>query len=285
VARSENPIPDDSGALGELARRLRHYRDRTGMNYRQLAEQTHFSYSQLSRAASGKEQPTWDVTEAYLRGCGITKFRSIELLHRLWNYATGSRRSFHRPRWSSIPLSQVRTRGEFAMQLRALAYKEQGWIGVRDLALITEQSKTSVADWISGKTMPQEAALDQFASLLGASAEELADLHDARSRVLADAPPAAYAGLELLDALEGTVDEETFLSTLLSMVDSIVNVEHPTNEVVDAAEQRFVRRRAAGTPTWEASDAERFDGVLHRFPNHPATFAPKRAVQGTTITG
>ncbi|MGZ0153765.1 helix-turn-helix domain-containing protein (plasmid) [Kribbella sp. WER1] len=261
MARAENPIPADSGAVGELARRLRLYRDNAGLNYRQLADQTHFSYSQLSRAASGKSLPTWEITEAYLRGCGITGVRSLEVLRRLWEAAARTRRPARRPSRYAVPLGNVRTREQFGKVLRTLAYREDGgWVSMRDIARLTDQSKSNVSAWFSGKTMPQQAALDQFATLLGATEAEKADLRDARIRVLHGGEAATTAGVQLLDELEPTVDEQTFLRALLTVVDGAVNVEHPGDDKGNS--RRFVRRRAAGTPTWEPGDGEKLDQVL-----------------------
>jgi transcriptional regulator with XRE-family HTH domain len=276
VARAENPIPADSGAVGELARRLRLYRENAGLNYRQLSDRTHFSYSQLSRAASGKSLPTWEITEAYLRGCGITGVRSLELLRRLWEAAARTRRPSRRPSRYAVPLGNVRTREQFGEVLRDLAYRDTGWVSIRDIAQLTDQSKSNVSAWFSGKTMPQPEALYQFATLLGATEAEKADLRDARIRVLKGASAnATTPGVQVLDELEPTVDEHTFLQALLTVVDGTVNVEHPGD---GDNTRRFVRRRAAGTPTWEPGDGERLDQVLQHVRGSVVTRTSARAV-------
>lgn len=61
--------PDDSLALfAENLRQLRHHAG--DISYRSLAERVQMSPSALSQAASGRKLPTWNVTRAFVRGCG-----------------------------------------------------------------------------------------------------------------------------------------------------------------------------------------------------------------------
>jgi transcriptional regulator with XRE-family HTH domain len=70
VGRPEQPI-EGCGPLADFARDLRAARIRAGLTYRRMAEITYFSIAVLSCAANGKTAPTWAVTQAYLRACGI----------------------------------------------------------------------------------------------------------------------------------------------------------------------------------------------------------------------
>ncbi len=66
----EKPLsPDDSLAqFAEDLRQLRHHAD--DISYRSLAERVDVSPSALSQAASGRKLPTWNVTRAFVKGCG-----------------------------------------------------------------------------------------------------------------------------------------------------------------------------------------------------------------------
>lgn len=67
---TEEPrTPDDSLArFAEGLRQLRH--DADDISYRRLAERVGMSPSALSQAASGRKLPTWNVTQAFVKGCG-----------------------------------------------------------------------------------------------------------------------------------------------------------------------------------------------------------------------
>ena len=66
----EKPLsPDDS--LAQFAENLRQLRrDADEISYRRLAERVDISPSALSQAVSGRKLPTWNVTRAFVRGCG-----------------------------------------------------------------------------------------------------------------------------------------------------------------------------------------------------------------------
>ncbi|WP_344263919.1 helix-turn-helix domain-containing protein [Actinomadura napierensis] len=56
--------------MAEFAQELRNLRELAGLTYRELAQRAHFSLGALSTAAQGKRVPSWEVTQAYVRGCG-----------------------------------------------------------------------------------------------------------------------------------------------------------------------------------------------------------------------
>lgn len=76
----------DSSAVMAFAAELRRVRAGTGLPYRRLAEQAHYSHSSLVRAASGERLPTWEVTEAFLGACGVP-VDQLPDWHRLWSVA------------------------------------------------------------------------------------------------------------------------------------------------------------------------------------------------------
>jgi WD40 repeat protein/DNA-binding XRE family transcriptional regulator len=70
VARLESPIDPRTGPLAEFAMELRQLRERAGVTYRALAERAHCSASALCQAANGRRLPTWEITRAFVEGCG-----------------------------------------------------------------------------------------------------------------------------------------------------------------------------------------------------------------------
>lgn len=71
MSRPPAPIPPDAPpSLVDLATSLRSLRLAAGLTLRELECIVHYSPTALSRAASGKMLPTWDITRAYIAGCG-----------------------------------------------------------------------------------------------------------------------------------------------------------------------------------------------------------------------
>jgi len=83
TGRPERPITGDD-PLAALARSLRRLRVRVSRPaYRTLARQVHYSAPTLAEAAAGRVRPTWEVTEAFARACGITEPELAEF-RQLW---------------------------------------------------------------------------------------------------------------------------------------------------------------------------------------------------------
>jgi transcriptional regulator with XRE-family HTH domain len=73
VGRPEKPIDPDAGPAAGFALRLRTARAAAGNPpYREMAARVHYSAPALSTAASARKFPSWELTRAYLRACGIT---------------------------------------------------------------------------------------------------------------------------------------------------------------------------------------------------------------------
>ncbi|MEW2357605.1 AAA family ATPase [Spirillospora sp. NPDC029432] len=73
--RRPAPVPDPDSPLGRFAQELRDLRGRAGgPSFRTLAQETGrlgspYSETSLRNAASGRVQPSWDVTEMFVRAC------------------------------------------------------------------------------------------------------------------------------------------------------------------------------------------------------------------------
>jgi len=71
VGRPEKPLAPGADPVGRLAHELRVLRSRAGSpSYQTMAKVAGFSATTLSRAASGKRLPSWEVVKAYVRACG-----------------------------------------------------------------------------------------------------------------------------------------------------------------------------------------------------------------------
>lgn len=69
MSQTHASVPDSP--LAELAAALRALRTQAGNPpYRSMAQKVNLSHTTLSRAATGKSLPTWDVIEAYVTACG-----------------------------------------------------------------------------------------------------------------------------------------------------------------------------------------------------------------------
>jgi len=69
--RPESPLDPASGAVANLAARLRQLREDAGRpSYRRLARTAHYSHSALSQAAAGRVLPSLAVTLAFAQACG-----------------------------------------------------------------------------------------------------------------------------------------------------------------------------------------------------------------------
>jgi hypothetical protein len=71
VGRPEKSLDPTAGSVQQFAAELREVRELAGRpTYRQLAAQTHYSSTVLSRAAAGKDLPSLAVTLAFVEACG-----------------------------------------------------------------------------------------------------------------------------------------------------------------------------------------------------------------------
>ncbi|MFE3023392.1 magnesium and cobalt transport protein CorA [Nocardia tengchongensis] len=73
MGRKRNPI-QDSGPVGQFAQKLRTRMDQVpGRTFRKMGATANYSHSALADAASGKKFPTWEATQAFLKGCEATE--------------------------------------------------------------------------------------------------------------------------------------------------------------------------------------------------------------------
>jgi helix-turn-helix protein len=104
MPRPEKQISGD-GPVAELARALRALRARAGLTYDQMAATGLCSKPSLAAAATGNRCPTWYVTEAYARACGVDP----ETVRPLWDEAgRAERRQRARRPLAAAPVKRLR---------------------------------------------------------------------------------------------------------------------------------------------------------------------------------
>lgn len=85
MGRQEIPIDDTAGPAQEFAAALRREKaGNGGMTYRELSRRTGYSHVHLVRAAGGQHFPSWRVTQAFLRGCGVADQGQLALWSQYW---------------------------------------------------------------------------------------------------------------------------------------------------------------------------------------------------------
>ncbi|TCO43884.1 helix-turn-helix protein [Kribbella antiqua] len=154
----------------EFADALDRVRRHAGLSYRELAARAHYSHPHLIRATSGKHLPTWDVTAAFLTGCGVPPE-----LQKVW-----------RRRWDNINrgnalelLQRADSREDLGKALATLA----GRRSLRDLEQLTGVPRTSIQAWFSGTRRAHRDRLDTFVRTLNATPEERRAVAEALDRV------------------------------------------------------------------------------------------------------
>jgi transcriptional regulator with XRE-family HTH domain len=160
---------------------LRRVRQQSGLTYRELAAHAHYSHAHLVRAASGKHLPTWDVTAAFLAGCGVP----AELIPVWRRWETASRG----PRNVAELLHTADTLQDFGAALNALVRPRS----LRTVERLTGVPRATIQAWLSGTRLANRDRLDRLVRALGATPDERAAFAQTLDRLSARRSPAARA--------------------------------------------------------------------------------------------
>jgi transcriptional regulator with XRE-family HTH domain len=151
---------------------LQRVRRHAGLSYRELAARAHYSHPHLIRATSGKQLPTWDVTAAFLTGCGVPA-ELLPVWHRRWD-------DVNRGPCDVVELlSTADTLEDLGAALSALA----GRRSLRELEQLTGVPRTSIQAWFRGTRLANRDRVDCFTRALSATPEERLAVADALDRV------------------------------------------------------------------------------------------------------
>ncbi|MET9268902.1 helix-turn-helix transcriptional regulator [Kribbella sp. NPDC003557] len=170
--------------MQDFAGALQRVRRHAGLSYRQLAERAHYSHPHLIRATSGKHLPTWDVTAAYLRGCGVPA-DLMPVWRRRWEQASRD------PRDIVGLLESAESLQDLGAAVAALARPRS----LRALEQETGIPRTTIQAWFQGTRRAGPDRLDKLVRSLGATPEERSAVARAAHRLSAGrAGPAQERG-------------------------------------------------------------------------------------------
>lgn len=140
---------------------LQRVRQQAGLTYRELADHAHYSHPHLVRATSGRQLPSWDVTTAFLTGCGVP----VELLpvwRRHWESAS------REPQDIVELLQTAETLEDLGTALSALTRPHS----LRTLEQLTGIPRTTIQAWFQGTRLAGRDRLDQLVHAVGATSAE-----------------------------------------------------------------------------------------------------------------
>jgi transcriptional regulator with XRE-family HTH domain len=147
----------------EFAAALQRVRRQAGLTYRELADHAHYSHAHLVRATSGKHLPSWDVTAAFLTGCGVPA-ELMPIWHRRWETISRD------PQDLVELLRTAATLEELGAALSALARPRS----LRTLEQLTGVPRATIQAWLSGTRLASRDRLDCLVRALGATTQERA---------------------------------------------------------------------------------------------------------------
>ena len=146
-----------------FAAALRRVRRQAGLTYRELADQAHYSHAHLVRATGGKHLPSWDVTAAFLTGCGVPT-ELLPVWHRRWETVSRD------PQDVVELLHTAETLEDLGAALSALARPRS----LRTLEQLTGVPRTTIQGWFHGTRLANRDRLDRLVRALGATSDERA---------------------------------------------------------------------------------------------------------------
>jgi transcriptional regulator with XRE-family HTH domain len=155
-----------------FAAALQRVRRQAGLSYRQLADRAHYSHPHLVRATNGKHLPTWDVTAAFLTGCGVPA-DLMPVWRRRWEEASRD------PRDIVGLLASAETLEDLGAAVAALARPRS----LRTLEQLTGIPRTTIQAWFQGTRLAGRDRLDQLVRSVGATSAERAAVAEAVERL------------------------------------------------------------------------------------------------------
>jgi transcriptional regulator with XRE-family HTH domain len=165
-----------------FAHALQRVRRQAGLSYRQLADRAHYSHPHLIRATSGRQLPTWDVTAAFLTGCGVRP-DLMPVWHRRWEQASRD------PRDVVELLRIADSLEDLGTALSALA----GPRSLRTLEQLTGIPRATIQAWFQGTRLAGRDRLDHLVRSIGATATERSAVAQAVDRLSSGRPRPARA--------------------------------------------------------------------------------------------
>ncbi|WP_329484419.1 helix-turn-helix domain-containing protein [Kribbella sp. NBC_01484] len=158
--------------LEAFAGALQRVRRQAGLTYRELADHAHYSHAHLVRATSGRQLPSWDVTTAFLTGCGVPA-ELLPVWRRYWEAASRD------PQDVVELLQTAETLEDLGAALSALARPRS----LRTLERLTGIPRTTIQGWLQGSRLARRDRLDHLVRAIGATPDERAAVAQALDRL------------------------------------------------------------------------------------------------------
>jgi transcriptional regulator with XRE-family HTH domain len=156
----------------EFAAALQRVRRQARLTYRELADHAHYSHAHLVRATSGKHLPSWDVTAAFLTGCGVPA-DLMPVWRRRWEITSRG------PHDVVELLRTAETLTDLGTALSALARPRSS----RSVEQLTGIPRTTIQAWFQGSRLPGRDRLDRLVRAVGATPEERAAVAETLDRL------------------------------------------------------------------------------------------------------
>ena len=170
---------EDVAGFAEALQRVRRH---AALTYRELAEHAHYSHPHLVRATNGKQLPTWEVTAAFLTGCGVPD-ELLPVWRRRWEIVSRD------PADVAELLRTAETLADLGDALAALARPRS----LRTLEQLTGVPRTTIQGWLQGTRLANRDRLDHLVRALGATASERTAFVRALDRISSGRSQAAPA--------------------------------------------------------------------------------------------
>lgn len=155
-----------------FAAALQRVRREAGLTYRELADQAHYSHAHLVRATGGKHLPSWEVTAAFLAGCGVPA-DLMAVWRRRWETTSRGPQDLVELLRTADSLTELGT------ALSALARPRSS----RSLEQLTGIPRTTIQAWFQGTRLPGRDRLDRLVRAVGATSEERAAVAETLDRI------------------------------------------------------------------------------------------------------
>ncbi|GAA2796753.1 helix-turn-helix domain-containing protein [Kribbella solani] len=197
--------------LREFAEMLKQVRGDAGLTVRELGAAIGHHHSRIVRAEQGANQPTWELTRAYLCRCSV-RSQELSAWSLLWDVTYEAERLRKRgpdameqsegvklrqllqERWPAAvarlaaphplvtKLRMVTTKRELGIALQELGARLEP-VSIRQLAEWAGVPKTTLHDWTSGRRLPDSKRLVTVVSALRATKSEADEFRYALERI------------------------------------------------------------------------------------------------------
>jgi hypothetical protein len=189
AGRPQKPLPD--GPAAAVSAELRRLRERAGLTYRELADDSGFSLATVTAACGGRRLPTWQVTRACVVACGGDQGVMRGLYERACA-AAGRQVPTLEPGVTDPPdPAEAATPAQFVAGLALL----RAWAGTPSLATLNERSgghlpPSTISGALRRQSLPRLDLVIRYARACGLPEPAVGDWEKAWKTIKAPERPA-----------------------------------------------------------------------------------------------